>query len=229
MLRPDRIITSQKQKTFIHAMLIMVAIAPGCASHQRGAMLAPQKVTIDTNALSQSVEVNIDPEFHRSRPSCVLLVPIGIPSTNTSLNYLIEAYFAFHLSFRFDRIIFGRARNQAASKAGLDIFHINDRFLFHEIEDCGAEIELSVVQAQSEFAMVWGKLDLQIEAKLTRAKDGFLLWSARHVASRSTGGIAFSPFGIVTNSIEASRFMADGNQFVSIISDATRKLVTTIP
>jgi hypothetical protein len=115
------------------------------------------------------------------------------------------------------------------TREGLDLTERGDRVRFHEKEVCGYEVEFRLIQAQSVFVLVWAQLSLGLEVRLTRARDGRVLWQARHTASRSDGGIAVSPLGAVTSAVEAAALASDGEQVVSLMADVTRRIAATLP
>ena len=68
-----------------------------------------------------------------------------------------------------------------------------------------------------------------IEVKMVRAGNGQLLWRARHVANRSEGGIPFTPIGVVVDGYSSTRFSADREIIDSVVDDAVRRLVASLP
>jgi hypothetical protein len=94
---------------------------------------------------------------------------------------------------------------------------------------CGFEVEFRLIQAQAVFALVWAQLSLGLEARLTRAGNGRVLWQARHTGARSDGGIAVSPLGALTSAVEASSLASEGDQVVSLVADVTRRIAATLP
>jgi len=175
------------------------------------------------------VEIDIDRQFFKDRPECVLVLPMPAASQAVPFSELMEKYLALHLGFRFGRVIHGAVRDRMATREGLDLTERGDRIHFHEKEACGYEIEFRLIQAQSVFVLVWAQLSLGLEVRLTRARDGRVLWQARHTASRSDGGIAVSPLGAITSAVEAAALASDGEQVVSLIADVTRRIAATLP
>ena len=116
-----------------------------------------------------------------------------------------------------------------AARAGLDLTDPGDRLLFHENAAYGHEAVLRSIRARADFALVWAQLSLGLEAQLSRARDGLVLWKARHTATRSDGGIAISPFGVVSSAVEATALVSDGDQLVSLAADVTRRVIATLP
>jgi len=201
----------------------------GCNSIQTKPFSADTPFTEAPAKIGRSVEVIVDPEYFKIRPDCVFLVTVEPPTQNRALNRLVEEYFALHLSFRFNQVIFGETRDRIAARAGLDKYRRNSRLLIHKNIGCGYEIELRSFQARSDYAIVWAQLNIGLEARLVRIPDGKLLWAARHLATRSKGGLAISPLGVFSSSVAASALVSDGDQILSIVSDVTRRLVTTLP
>ena len=175
------------------------------------------------------VEVEIDRQYFTDRPDCVLLLPFAGSARLEPLGDLMEQYLALHLRLRFDRVIQAPERVRRMTRVGLDPSDPDDRLQFHETTVCGYEIVFHLIHARADFALVWAQLSLGLEARLTRARDGQVLWRARHTATRSDGGIAISPFGMVSSAVEATALVSDGDQVVSLAADVTRRLVATLP
>jgi hypothetical protein len=175
------------------------------------------------------VEVELDRRFFTDPPDCVLVLPMAGASRQTPFSELVEKYLALHLGFRFGRVIYGVARDRMAARAGLDLTDQNDRKRFHEKVSCGYDVEFRMINAQLVFAVVWAQLSLGLEVRLNRARDGWVLWRARHTATRSDGGIAVSPLGALTSAVEATALASDGDQVVSLVADVTRRISATLP
>ena len=175
------------------------------------------------------IEVEIDRQYFTDRPDCVLLLPIAGSARQAPLSSLLEQYLALHLRFRFDRVIQASAHTRRMTRVGLAPSRPDNRQEFHEAPACGYEIIFRLIHARADFALVWAQLSLGLEAQLSRARDGLVLWKARHTATRSDGGIAISPFGVVSSAVEATAFVSDGDQLVSLAADVTRRVVATLP
>jgi hypothetical protein len=175
------------------------------------------------------VEVELDHQFFRDEPDCVLVLPMPGAPHSAPFSGLMEKYLALHLGFRFSRVIHGAARDRMATRAGLDLTDRGDRIRFHEKLACGFDVELRLIRAQAVFALVWAQLSLGLEVRLTRARDGRVLWQARHTATRSDGGVAVSPLGALTSAMDAVALASDRDQMVSLVADVTRRIVATLP
>lgn len=64
---------------------------------------------------------------------------------------------------------------------------------------------------------------------MTRGPHRRLLWRARHIAERSEGGIPFSPLSVVVDGITSARFAADREIVDSVVDDAVRRIVASLP
>jgi hypothetical protein len=160
------------------------------------------------------IEVQIDHLFFEDRPDCVLLLPMAGSARQSPLGQLMENYLALHLGLRFNRVIHGHDRDRTMVRAGLNRMNLDDRHRFRENAVCGYEFAFQMIHARAEFVLVWARLSLGLEARLIRAEDNRVLWKARHIATRSEGGIAVSPFGAVSSLVEATALMSDGDQLV---------------
>ena len=132
------------------SLTVILTWISGCNTIQTVPYTEGSPKADDFNLAGQFVEVEIDREYYSDRADCVLLVPIKSPANTASLNRLIEEYFALHIGFRFDRVIFGRSRDRSAARAGLDLSRPEDRALFHLPAGCGYEIALQPFQLRSE-------------------------------------------------------------------------------
>lgn len=184
---------------------------------------------IDSIPYARVIEVEVDRQFFRDQPDCVLVLPSPGASRPAPFSELMEKYLALHLGFRFSRVIHGVTRDRMAARASLDLADRSGRKRFHEKMTCGFEVEFRLIQAQAVFALVWAQLSLGLEARLTRARDGRVLWQARHTATRSDGGIAVSPLGALTSAVEAAALASDKDQVVSLVADVTRRIAATLP
>lgn len=64
---------------------------------------------------------------------------------------------------------------------------------------------------------------------MVRVSDGHMLWRARHVASRSEGGLPLSPVSLVVETFASTQFSSDREVAASVVDDALRRVVATIP
>ena len=189
------------------------------------------RASSDTNnsPYARVVEVDIDPQYFVERPDCVLLLPIASSAGPEPLFDLLEQYLALHLRFRFDSVIQTTERVRRMTRVNIEPGYPDHWPKIGESPACGYEIAFRLIHARADFALVWAQLSLGIEARLTRISDGHVLWIARHTATRSDGGIAISPFGVVSSAVEATALVSDGDQLVSLAADVTRRVVATLP
>jgi hypothetical protein len=185
----------------------------------------------DTGSMLQGrvIELEVDRRYFADRPNCVSLLPMVGFVRSERLGKLMEKYLALHLRLRFDRVIYGSERSGLLSFARFNPEKVKDRLRSRETAHCGYEFDFRLIQARTEFALVWAQLSLGLEARLTRARDGLVLWKARHTARRSEGGLAVSPLGAIASAAEASALVSDGDQVVSLVADLTRRVVAALP
>jgi hypothetical protein len=190
-----------------------------------------QEGSSDTGSMLQGrvIEMEVDSRYFVDRPDCVSLLPMVGSVRSERLGKLMEKYLALHLRLRFDRVIHGSERRGLLSFARLNPEKAKDRLRSRETAHCGYEFDFRLIQARTDFALVWAQLSLGLEARLTRARDGLVLWKARHTARRSEGGLAVSPLGAIASAAEASALVSDGDQVVSLVADLTRRVVAALP
>lgn len=177
----------------------------------------------DDDLLSRTVQFQLTNDFYKSPPDCVFIVP----SINTPV--VVEDAIVKSLSIKFPRVIEGREVRHLVRTWAVDIQDPRDRKTFARLANCGYALETGSTVNGNVFAVVWSQSKVGGAGRLTRAKDGKLLWKGYHVAERSDGGLPLSPFSFVAESFSASRFASDQDVNASLADDWARRLFSTIP
>jgi hypothetical protein len=94
---------------------------------------------------------------------------------------------------------------------------------------CDAFVTMEVIGPGQSYLVVWSEVRIGIEVRMIRAGDRRLLWRARHIAGRSEGGLPISPAGFVMDAFSSTRFSADREIVDSVIDDAVRRIVASLP
>ena len=79
------------------------------------------------------------------------------------------------------------------------------------------------------YALVWAKAQVGIQLQLEHGRRGIVMWRARHVATRSEGGLPLTPVGAVVNAFWAAQFQADREEIATLIDKAVRRIMRTFP
>jgi hypothetical protein len=177
----------------------------------------------------RTVGVQVDRAFINEFPDCTIILE---PETGPGLQQfktLVEEALGRHLMRRFTRVIDAVERRQIARQSALDLRHLQDRQDLAKIAQCDTFLRARVVGPGKTYLVVWSQVQIGIEVTMVRAHDKKLLWRARHMADRSEGGIPFSPLGIVIDAYSSVRFTSDMEIEESVIDDAVRRLVRSIP
>ena len=175
-----------------------------------------------------SDDAPVERAFYRDPPQCVVVLPApgGGPAGAAALR--IERAVARHLRDKVPRVIGPLRRDRAARRLALDLNHAGDRRRFGQIESCDAFVRWRVIGLSSANFLVWSRRDFGLDVEMFREADR-TLWKASHVARRSDGGLPLSPLSAPVAIFEASRFSNDRDILPSMIDDAMRRLVVTLP
>jgi hypothetical protein len=217
------------QSQMLLSLLVLMISLGACTKTQIAPYQNRASADASNTPYQRLIEVQIDHQFFEDRPDCVQLLPMTGSARHSPLGQLVEKYLALHLGFRFDSVILGHERDRTKTRVGLKRMNVDDRRRFRKDEVCGYEIAFKLIHARADFVLLWARLRLGLETQLIRAGDNRVLWKARHIATRSEGGIAVSPFGAVSSAMEAAALMSDGDQMVSLVADLTRRIVGTLP
>lgn len=210
----------------ITVIVAMTMIATACAQTTYVGLEEDKPVP---GSPARTVGVQIDRAFIDEFPDCTIILE---PKTDPELQQfksLVEEALGRHLMRRFTRVIDAVERRQIARQSALDLRHREDRKDLAEIAGCDTFLRARVVGPGKTYLVIWSQMQVGIEVTMVRARDRKLLWRARHVANRSEGGIPFSPIGIVVDAYSSVRFSSDQEIGESVIDDAVRRIVRSIP
>ena len=77
--------------------------------------------------------------------------------------------------------------------------------------------------------MVWAERQIGLAIGLIDLRDDAVLWRARHAARRGAGGAPLSPLSLLVSTGAAARFAADADVPLSLLDDALRRTLATLP
>ncbi|MCG8511550.1 MAG: hypothetical protein MI741_20240 [Rhodospirillales bacterium] len=180
--------------------------------------------------MERRVEFEVTGAFYRDPPSCVVILPFADGTGRaTTRGRMAEESVARQISAKIDRVVWPRTRDRLLRDGAMDLSNQRDRKAFASQARCGHIVEISPYGGESMFALVWTQERVGLEIRMRRAADGELVWQARHSATRSEGGLPFSPFSAAFNALSVGRFKADTDVPVSLLDDAARRIVKTLP
>ena len=78
-------------------------------------------------------------------------------------------------------------------------------------------------------SLVWSQQSLSLTLELKSIRQEKTLWAAHHKAKRSGGGLPLSPISAAVNAAKAGLHQADDDVTDSLIDDAIRRMIVTLP
>ncbi|MEC7489958.1 MAG: hypothetical protein VYA17_10265 [Pseudomonadota bacterium] len=174
------------------------------------------------------VQFVIDREFYVSPPDCVTIFSSS-DHDNADIRGAAEDAVERHLATKFNRFISARSARSLAARLGLNLGARDDRRLFGRMKGCDAFAKIDLEKINDSFAIIWAERSVRMSLELTRSENGKLLWKAHHDASRSDGGLPLSFLSLPISVIRAARLNGDEEIFHSILDDALRRMMATLP
>ena len=177
----------------------------------------------------RQVEYVLDTEFYRDPPYCAVVMPIRVDGRHVAFSGVIERTLARHLAARLDRVIGPQERDHLEQKMAVDLTDEGDRRLFARLERCGHLVEAEPWRDGDTYAVFWSEARIGLDVRMRRARDGFVIWRARHTATRSEGGLPTSFLSAAFNMFAAGTQHADPDVRLSVADDAVRRIVVSLP
>ena len=177
----------------------------------------------------QTVEFEVTGAFYQEPPACAVVMPFAGSGPDDPRAPVVEESLTRQLSTHLAFVAGPRARERWVRDLAVDLANPRDRKALARASGCGFFVESAPWGYGPVFALFWTQERVGLETRLVRARDGALLWKARHVATRSEGGVPLSPLSALYNILAVGDFKADGDVPVSLVDDATRRMVQTLP
>jgi hypothetical protein len=174
------------------------------------------------------VRFEVAKAFYADPPDCVTILPIETPP-ESAVAETIEGALARHLAGRVPRVIGPAERRRFERAAGLDLASAEDRRSFAATSRCRFFLRTTMDQLRNDYLLVWSGRSVGLSLELLPASGGEALWQARHVAARSDGALPLSPFSLVAGAFQAGQFQSDADILSSIVDDAARRMMATLP
>lgn len=214
------------RRVVVPALLLLLGLAAGCAPPK------PQAVAYGQAAeqpFARDVEVAVSDGFYRDPPRCAVVLPLAGDVRDRMTAHEVESAVAQHLHARLSRVIGPEGRQAAARRLAIDPTHPADQRVLAQALDCPHVVVVRPYGAADVNVIVWSQARLGLELELRRAGEKEALWRARHVATRSEGGLPVSPLSAVGEALFTARFRMDPELAPSLLSDALRRIVATLP
>jgi len=157
------------------------------------------------------------------------MLPYGDKDTPSDSGRGVERALARYLFEKVDRVVGPVARDRVAVLQGVDARSSDGIKIILRHFRCDYVIRSTPIGDSGVYALVWAQARVGLQVQLEHGRRGTVLWRARHVATRSDGGIPLSPLGVVSNMFWAARLKSDGEQFKSLADDAARRIMRTFP
>ncbi len=174
------------------------------------------------------VAYRISDNFYRNPPDCAVILALG-DTAFPALNDLVEGALFRHMVGKLRRVIGPLERRRITRRLAVDLKNPADGRVFARMERCAAFVRATVTVAANDFVLVWARRSLGLDIALVGFADQTVHWQARHSASRSDGGLPLSPFSVPMSIFEAARLHADDDILPSMVDDAVRRAVATLP
>lgn len=178
--------------------------------------------------LSRSVQYHLDGDFYREAPNCVAVLP-SLGLENPVAARLTAKSLAQRLVAKVDRVMTPLKVKRKARALALDLDHEGDRRLFALKTRCPFYARARVLAWSDDFALFWTERQVGLALELFRASDDKPLWRAAHLARRGDGGAPLSLIGAASSVVSAGAEYADQEVLASLVDDAYRRMMMTLP
>jgi hypothetical protein len=200
------------------------------AANSSGTSASPIKQGSNpSDPADQRIIFSLSDDFERDPPACAVVRAANPSSAESPLTQQVEQAVIIHLGGKLDQVIGGARRDRILRKQNLDLDHAGDARAFAWKTRCRAVLSWRLTTANETFLLAWGARQIGLELTLRRIGKSDILWQARHVTSRTGGGLPLSPVGLVIDTVRAGQFMDDRDMLPSMIHDVVRRLFTTLP
>lgn len=180
--------------------------------------------------ISRTVQYELKDSLFEAAPRCVTVMAIdtlGKPYTYT--HKMVEEAVARHLGGRFNKVVSPFERDNLTRTMAVDLNHPTDRKAYARNTRCKFFVELTPITQGNTYLLFWSQSALGLEVRLTDVSGESILWKARHIATRSDGGLPLSPVSAAYSAFSASLLAEDSDVPYSLADDLARRLTATLP
>lgn len=185
-----------------------------------------QKTEGEINA--RDVNYKVTGLFYRDPPDCVSVLP-SVAKEHPAMGKALSIALARHLGEKVDRVIFPRKRHRIERENGYDLSEKGDRLRYSIKTKCRFYARAELYDLGDEYVGVFAEKHLGVRLDLYRIEDDKPIWQAAHTVWRADGGVPTSPIGLIGGVASATMFKADQEIMPSLIDDAMRRMIRTLP
>ena len=216
-----------KKSLALLAIPAMTALALAACAETR--YVAYEVDEANASPFSRSVAFKVAGAYYRDPPDCAVVMPFLADGRRPANAAIIENALVRHLSAKVASVVAAAERRRLARALAVDLSRAQGRAALARAAGCGFLVEAAPWGGEGIYALVWTQARIGLDVRMIRARDDRVVWHARHVATRSEGGLPLSPFSAVANALTAARFNADGDVAFSLADDAVRRIFETLP
>lgn len=203
---------------FIALLLASMVTACGGTNFNDTAKFEPEQSQGLAAWIDRDVDFHLDYAFVADPPRCVAVVPL-ITDLPPELSGYFRESLARHLYAKVDKVKLIEQGSPATE----------DWRWLAAASGCPYWVSMDVGKTDKLFALVWSGHRVDLSISMRRLSDDSLVWQARHSATRSVGGPATSPIGVVLGTVKSAGFLSDDDVAISLIDDAMRRVMETLP
>jgi len=203
----------------------ILSVASGCLNTTYSSKNEPKASLL---AVERRVNFHITRAFYRAPPKCVTIV-MHYKGGLTDVHRAVEDSVERHLATKFAKVHSASSARSMAVRVALDLNNPSDRKIFSRKIRCKAFADIRIDKVSEKYLVLWANKSVSVSLRITRAKSGDLLWRAHHRASRGDGGLPISLISLPLSIARAGRIKGDREIFYSIVDDAIRRMMSTLP
>lgn len=166
--------------------------------------------------------------YHRDPPDCVSVFESDAPDQPV-MGKALSVALARHLGEKVDRVIFPRVRARIVQQQGYDLSDEKDRVRYASHTRCRFYARAVLYDLGDDYVGVFAKKHVGVMVQMMRIHDEEPVWQAAHTVWRADGGVPTSPLSLVGGVAQAAMFSADEEIIPSLIDDAMRRMMRTLP
>jgi hypothetical protein len=179
--------------------------------------------------VSRDVEVETREAYYASAPGCAYVHLPADAFGPAERRQRVAGALTAHFGPRLGRVVPADRVRAAARALALDPARPGHRVRLARHLDCPAVLRGAPFGGGDLYAGVWSQARVGLAVELRRAADDALLWRARHVATRSAGGLPLSPLAAAGEAVATAAFQVDPEVPASLLHDAARRLAAALP
>lgn len=205
-------------------ILLLAMLVSGCVTtpsyKKAGATTEPMQ--------AGDINYKLSGLYHRDPPDCVSVFESVAPD-QPAMGKALSVALARHLGEKVDRVIFPRVRARIVQQQGYDLNDDKDRVRYASHTRCRFYARAVLYDLGDDYVGVFAKKHVGVMVQMMRIRDEEPVWQAAHTVWRADGGVPTSPLALVGGMAQAAMFSADEEIIPSLIDDAMRRMMRTLP